>query len=110
MAQRSVCLQLRHVCSLPLCFKHEAISREGAASRLTTILSEVMYISCVTDFVLTALLSVSALLRAVPGSSIHPDSYSGLNCVLKERVNEVKINEARERRHIKAVRPSMPHL
>lgn len=29
---------------------------------------------------------------------------------LKERVNEVKINEARERHHLKAVCPSMPHL
>lgn len=41
------------------------------------------------------------------------DSWPAMNCVLKglkERVNEVKINEAREHHHLKAVSSSMPHL
>lgn len=61
----SVCPQLRHVRSPPLLFKHKAVSGEGAAFRPSLVFSEVMHISCLTGSVLTALLSVSALPRAV---------------------------------------------
>lgn len=77
--------------------------------------SEIMYVSCVTDlfwqpYSLYPLHWKSA--RACP-FACSPDSWPAMNSPmkgLKERVNEVKINEAREHHHLKAVSSSMPHL
>lgn len=77
--------------------------------------SEIMYVSCVTDlfwqpYSLYPLHWKSS--RACP-FACSPDSWPAMNSPmksLKERVNEVKINEAREHPHLKAVSSSMPHL
>lgn len=110
----SSCMNMFFFSSLSLFNVKPQVQKE-ITLRMNTIWSEVMYISCVTDlfwqrYPVYPLHWKSS--RACP-FACSLDSWPAMNCVLKglkERVNEVKINEAREHHHLKAVSSSMPHL
>lgn len=96
-------------------FKCRATGSREATSCMNIDWCEVIYISCVTDlfwqhYSVYPLHWKSSQACPFAGSL---DSWPAMNCVLKdvkERVNEVKINEAREHHRLKAVSSTMPHL
>lgn len=97
-------LQAAARASLPVCFKHKTLRRSSLWPEDGFIWGYV-YFMCYW-FCFDSITQCIRSAESRPGSSILPDSCSEL-CVeaLKERVNEVKINETRERRHLKAVCP-----